>query len=153
MTDTWKRDSSGYVAPTNIQKSQRSTQVCLSSRPRPSPPTMSRLPRRPSRTNARRVASSVSLLCLALIALICLCPLSVKADDEKEYGTVIGIGTWPSHSSFSHYTNDHVRSWNDVSKAAHTSLYSNLTALIVCAGSQLLVCWVSRLLAHFSLPF
>ena len=39
---------------------------------------------------------SLSLLCLALIALICLRPLSVKAGDKKEHGTVIGIGAWQS---------------------------------------------------------
>jgi endoplasmic reticulum chaperone BiP len=55
---------------------------------------MSRLPRRPTRLRARRVASSVSLLCLAFIALFCLCPLAVKAEEDPraEYGTVIGIG-------------------------------------------------------------
>ncbi|THH07204.1 hypothetical protein EW145_g3548 [Phellinidium pouzarii] len=61
---------------------------------------MTRLPRRPSRTNARRVASSVSLLCLAFIALICLCPVSVSADEDKraEYGTVIGIDLGTTYS-------------------------------------------------------
>ena len=55
---------------------------------------MSRLPRRPSRPRARNVAASVSLLFVALLAIILLCPVNVKAQDEKsEYGTVIGIGT------------------------------------------------------------
>lgn len=55
---------------------------------------MSRLPRRPSRTRARRVATSIPLLILAFLAIILLCPVSVNADDDKksEYGTVIGIG-------------------------------------------------------------
>ncbi|KAL5478747.1 KAR2 [Sanghuangporus weigelae] len=60
------------------------------------------LPRRPapSRTHARRVASTVSLLCLALIALICLCPLSARADDDarSEYGPVIGIDLGTTYS-------------------------------------------------------
>jgi len=63
---------------------------------------MSRLPRRPTRTQSRRMASSLSLLLLAFIALICLCPVSVKADEANgnkklEYGTVIGIGESPTH--------------------------------------------------------
>ncbi|KIM81916.1 hypothetical protein PILCRDRAFT_820786 [Piloderma croceum F 1598] len=42
------------------------------------------------------MASSLSLFLLAFIALICLCPVSVKADEANgnkklEYGTVIGI--------------------------------------------------------------
>ena len=56
---------------------------------------MSRLPRRPTRTHARRVAASIPLLIVALFALILLCPVNVKAQDDKsEYGTVIGIGEW-----------------------------------------------------------
>jgi heat shock protein 5 len=43
------------------------------------------------------MASSLSLLLVAFLALICLCPISVKADEANgnkklEYGTVIGIG-------------------------------------------------------------
>jgi heat shock protein 5 len=43
------------------------------------------------------MASSLSLLLIAFLALICLCPISVKADEpngnkKPEYGTVIGIG-------------------------------------------------------------
>ncbi|KAL5498169.1 KAR2 [Sanghuangporus vaninii] len=60
------------------------------------------LPRRPAptRTHARRVASTVSLLCLAFIALICLCPLSARADDDarSEYGPVIGIDLGTTYS-------------------------------------------------------
>jgi heat shock protein 5 len=46
------------------------------------------------------MASSLSLLFVAFIALICLCPVSVKADEvngnkKTEYGTVIGIGELP----------------------------------------------------------
>lgn len=52
------------------------------------------LPRRPTRSQSRRVVSSVSLLLLALVAILCLCPVAVNADEDKraEYGTVIGIG-------------------------------------------------------------
>ena len=62
---------------------------------------MSRLPRRPTHTQSRRMASSLSLL-LAFTALICLCPVSVKADEANVnkrhgwYGTVIGIGESPN---------------------------------------------------------
>lgn len=48
---------------------------------------------------SRRLASSLSLLIVEFIALICLCHASVKADDaaskKAEYGTVIGIGKSP----------------------------------------------------------
>jgi hypothetical protein len=50
---------------------------------------------RPTRTQARRVASTLSILFIALIAILCLCPVGVRADDNKEeYGTVIGIGQY-----------------------------------------------------------
>ena len=62
--------------------------------PRPSLSTMTRTARRPTRGRAQSVATSVSLLCLAIIALFCLCPLAAKADEDprSDYGTVIGIG-------------------------------------------------------------
>jgi endoplasmic reticulum chaperone BiP len=48
---------------------------------------------RPTRTHARRVASTLSLTFFAFLAIILLCPVAVKAEDKKaEYGTVIGIG-------------------------------------------------------------
>ena len=52
------------------------------------------LPRRPTRLQSRRVVSSLSLIFLALVAILCLCPVAVNADEDKrsEYGTVIGIG-------------------------------------------------------------
>jgi len=64
---------------------------------------MPRLPRRPTRIQSRRMASSLSLLLLAFIALICLCPVSVKADEANgnkklEYGTVIGIDLGTTYS-------------------------------------------------------
>ncbi|KLO16668.1 heat shock protein 70 [Schizopora paradoxa] len=60
---------------------------------------MSRLPRRPTRTHARRVAASIPLLIVALFALILLCPVNVKAQDDKsEYGTVIGIDLGTTYS-------------------------------------------------------
>ena len=55
---------------------------------------MSRFSRRPTRTQSRRLASSLSILFFALLAVLLLCPASVSADaDEKKYGSVIGIGT------------------------------------------------------------
>jgi heat shock protein 5 len=49
---------------------------------------------RPTRTQSTRVLTSLSLVFFALIALICLCPVAVKAQDSRaaEYGDVIGIG-------------------------------------------------------------
>ena len=59
---------------------------------------MSRL----TRSHSPRPASSLLLFVLAFIALICLCPVSVNADDaaskKAEYGTVIGIGELPNVS-------------------------------------------------------
>ena len=54
---------------------------------------MTRLSRRPTRTQSRRFASTLSLFFLALFALLLVCPAAVKADEDKEkYGPVIGIG-------------------------------------------------------------
>jgi hypothetical protein len=54
---------------------------------------MSRPARRPTRSQGRHLFSSLSIAFFALIALICLCPSSVKAEESHpEYGTVIGIG-------------------------------------------------------------
>ncbi|KII84135.1 hypothetical protein PLICRDRAFT_46498 [Plicaturopsis crispa FD-325 SS-3] len=49
------------------------------------------------------MASSLSLLFLAFIALVCLCPVSVRAEEEtnaskSEYGTVIGIDLGTTYS-------------------------------------------------------
>lgn len=56
---------------------------------------MTRLSRRPTRTQSRRLASSLSLLFFACLALLLLCPVAVSADQEKDkYGPVIGIGKW-----------------------------------------------------------
>ncbi|KAL0952582.1 hypothetical protein HGRIS_006838 [Hohenbuehelia grisea] len=54
---------------------------------------MSRLSRRPSRTQSRRMLSSLSIAFFALLAIVCLCPVSVAAEEKakSEYGTVIGI--------------------------------------------------------------
>jgi len=56
-------------------------------------------PRRQScHRQTRRVATSLSVAFIALIALFCLCPVPTNAADRKapepssEYGTVIGIG-------------------------------------------------------------
>jgi amino acid permease len=50
--------------------------------------------RRPSRTQSRNMASTLSLILFAFLALILLCPVAVNADEDKksEYGTIIGIG-------------------------------------------------------------
>jgi hypothetical protein len=65
--------------------------------PPPPPPSAMAGPRsrRPTRTQARRVASTLSILFLAFIAILCLCPVGASAqasDNKEEYGTVIGIG-------------------------------------------------------------
>ncbi|KAH9856363.1 heat shock protein 70 [Lenzites betulinus] len=62
------------------------------------------LPRRPSRTpsrtQSRRLLSSMSLVFLAFLALILLCPVSVKAEDDEKakYGPVIGIDLGTTYS-------------------------------------------------------
>ncbi|EGO02855.1 hypothetical protein SERLA73DRAFT_176280 [Serpula lacrymans var. lacrymans S7.3] len=60
---------------------------------------MSRSPHRPTRHQARRMASSLSLLLFAFIALICLCPAVVADESSKsEYGPVIGIDLGTTYS-------------------------------------------------------
>ncbi|KAI0717757.1 heat shock protein 70 [Cerioporus squamosus] len=57
------------------------------------------LPRRPTRTQSGRLLSSMSLVFLAFLALILLCPVSVNADEEKaKYGPVIGIDLGTTYS-------------------------------------------------------
>ncbi|KAI0632848.1 heat shock protein 70 [Trametes polyzona] len=57
------------------------------------------LPRRPTRTQSRRLLSSMSLVFLAFLALILLCPVSVSADEDKaKYGPVIGIDLGTTYS-------------------------------------------------------
>ncbi|TBU59913.1 Hsp70 protein-domain-containing protein [Dichomitus squalens] len=57
------------------------------------------LPRRPTRTQSRRLLSSLSLVFLAFLALILLCPISVNADEDKaKYGPVIGIDLGTTYS-------------------------------------------------------
>ncbi|KAI8972578.1 heat shock protein 70 [Trametes punicea] len=57
------------------------------------------LPRRPTRTQTRRLVSSMSLVFFALLALILLCPVSVSADEEKaKLGPVIGIDLGTTYS-------------------------------------------------------
>ncbi|TCD62823.1 ATPase with role in protein import into the ER [Steccherinum ochraceum] len=64
---------------------------------------MTRLARRPTKSQARRFASTLSLLFVALVAILCLCPVGVRADAEttqnqSEYGTVIGIDLGTTYS-------------------------------------------------------
>ncbi|KAJ7782906.1 Hsp70 protein-domain-containing protein [Mycena metata] len=51
---------------------------------------------RPTRTQTRNAISSVSLIFLTFLAILCLCPVATQAhehvDRRAEYGTVIGIG-------------------------------------------------------------
>lgn len=55
---------------------------------------------RPTRTQARRAASALSLCCLLLLAVLCLFPAAAVAADDKrsEYGTVIGIDLGTTYS-------------------------------------------------------
>ncbi|EIN05850.1 heat shock protein 70 [Punctularia strigosozonata HHB-11173 SS5] len=55
---------------------------------------------RPSRTQARRAASALSLCCLLLLAVLCFFPAAAVAADDKrsEYGTVIGIDLGTTYS-------------------------------------------------------
>jgi len=61
---------------------------------------MTRLPRRPTRIQSRRAASSLFLVIFAFLALICFCPVTVPVNAQVEqqpnnrYGPVIGIGLW-----------------------------------------------------------
>ncbi|TCD61881.1 ATPase with role in protein import into the ER [Steccherinum ochraceum] len=67
--------------------------------------------RRSTKPQARRFASTLSLLFVAFVVILCLCPIGVCADPKTtqiqfEYGTVIGIEIWghritPSSASFS----------------------------------------------------
>ncbi|KDQ23873.1 hypothetical protein PLEOSDRAFT_62237 [Pleurotus ostreatus PC15] len=55
--------------------------------------------RRPSRTQSRYLLSSLSIAFFALIAIVCLCPVAVRAEDgASEYGTVIGIDLGTTYS-------------------------------------------------------
>lgn len=56
---------------------------------------MSRLQARlPTRSQSRRMFSSLSILLFALLAIVTLTPTVSAEDAKSEYGTVIGIGTW-----------------------------------------------------------
>ncbi|KAF8875728.1 putative Kar2 karyogamy protein [Gymnopilus junonius] len=53
---------------------------------------MTRIARRPTRSQSTRLISSLSVLFFVVIALICLCPPAVRAEEaHPEYGTVTGI--------------------------------------------------------------
>jgi uncharacterized BrkB/YihY/UPF0761 family membrane protein len=53
-----------------------------------------RRPSRPSLSRARSFVSTLSLVLVVVIAILALCPVTVKAEEDKksEYGSVIGIG-------------------------------------------------------------
>ena len=55
---------------------------------------MAGLHHRPTKSQSRRLVSSLSLVFLAFVAILLLCPVAVSADEDKkaQYGTVIGIG-------------------------------------------------------------
>ena len=63
--------------------------------------------RRPTRTQSRRAISSLCFTFIAFIAIICLCPVAIKAEgspSNSEYGTVIGIGEHNSGLVFKSHT-------------------------------------------------
>lgn len=59
----------------------------------------------PTRSKARKVTATVTILCLALVTFLCLVPVAVKVDDaddrRAEYGTVIVIGELTVFSALS----------------------------------------------------
>ncbi|KAJ4481058.1 heat shock protein 70 family [Lentinula aciculospora] len=60
---------------------------------------MSRLSRRPSRSQSRRILSSVSFVFFALLAVLTFCSPAVRAEEShSEYGTVIGIDLGTTYS-------------------------------------------------------
>ncbi|EKM52637.1 uncharacterized protein PHACADRAFT_261202 [Phanerochaete carnosa HHB-10118-sp] len=61
---------------------------------------MSRFTRRPSRTQSRRLASSLTLFFVAVLALLLVCPVAVKAEEDAKakYGPVIGIDLGTTYS-------------------------------------------------------
>ncbi|KAJ3980339.1 heat shock protein 70 family [Lentinula detonsa] len=60
---------------------------------------MSRLSRRPSRSQSRRVLSSLSFAIFALLAVLTFCSPAVRAEESSsEYGTVIGIDLGTTYS-------------------------------------------------------
>ncbi|KAJ7755745.1 heat shock protein 70 family [Mycena maculata] len=57
--------------------------------------------RRPTGTQTRHALSSFALVFLTVLAIICLCPVTVQAqevDSRSEYGTVIGIDLGTTYS-------------------------------------------------------
>ncbi|KXN92711.1 hypothetical protein AN958_06989 [Leucoagaricus sp. SymC.cos] len=54
---------------------------------------------RPTRAHSRRLLSSLSILFFAFLAIVCLCPPAVAAEEaHPEYGTVIGIDLGTTYS-------------------------------------------------------
>ena len=88
---------------------------------------MSRFARRPSRAQSRRLASSLSLFFVACLALLLVCPLAVKADEDAKakYGPVIGIGaSSPISSSARSLLTASRRSGNNVSGCIATRAHA-----------------------------
>jgi len=53
---------------------------------------MASLARRPTRSQAKRLFSSLSVALFALVALVAFSPVVQAEEAHPEYGTVIGIG-------------------------------------------------------------
>ncbi|KAF8070336.1 heat shock protein 70 [Lyophyllum atratum] len=57
---------------------------------------------RPTRSQSASILTSASFIFFALLAIVCLCPVTVKAESENtlrpEYGTVIGIDLGTTYS-------------------------------------------------------
>ncbi|KAJ3486400.1 hypothetical protein NLI96_g4262 [Meripilus lineatus] len=61
---------------------------------------MAGLHHRPTKSQSRRLVSSLSLVFFAFVAILLLCPIAVSADEDKkaQYGTVIGIDLGTTYS-------------------------------------------------------
>lgn len=68
--------------------------------------------RLPTRTQSRRLLSSLSLALFALTAVVCFTAPAVKAEEaHSEYGTVIGIGEWQPAWQRCNATNSAMQIW------------------------------------------